>query len=188
MDLSDDSSPMLLPLTLPVNATQTTCTGKRKRRMTKKDSAPRYSELMSEFGTLASDLTKRPELAKLWMGLVISTKKILSDSRADDVMGKVLSLASGVNDAMPTIQEGTLAPSDAAVMLGVDAASATANSSDMSNVLLTRGACVGRSDHIRKQATERSVKRSHYVRVVSVVNQVILPLAIVKHARATEHL
>ena len=105
-----DSNDYDLPLTeLPVDGENTLPSGRTYSRgdLTSADRSPTYSELMNEFKPLAEYIAKRPALRKLWLGLLISTKKILNNSNPLQVKDQLLSMTISTTTLMKENPEGT---------------------------------------------------------------------------------
>ena len=77
-------------------ALTTTLRGKQRSH----ESAPTYSELMSDHGLLVELLVKRPELAKLWQGLVVRTKMMLCDASSDQAPSLLLGFSDDFKKQM----------------------------------------------------------------------------------------
>ena len=104
-----------------------------KRGSNSADSVPTYTELMNEFQSLASDLASKPNLSRIWQGLIVATKEILHDSPSNDTENDLLSLATSTKANMVKICEG-VAPES----LQLIPKNSVSDKIDLSNVPITK--------------------------------------------------
>jgi hypothetical protein len=70
------------------------------RKISQNSNNPTYHSLMNEFGTLAEDVVRRPDISRLLMGFIATTKRMLSDSNAKDAHAEMLNIASYTKTTM----------------------------------------------------------------------------------------
>ena len=124
--------------------------------------APTYTELMKTFSSLAADISKRPELSRIWMGLILHTEKIVNETPPQEARGKMLEMTTSMKFALPSIANGSVSAMSAAHLVGDGVAMANASPfpTDVTRVPLKRGrvGVVGRPDILRKKSRHEKFK------------------------------
>ena len=127
--------------------------------------APTYTELVKTFSALAADISKRPELSRIWMGLILYTEKLVNETPPQEARGKMLAMTTSMTKVLPNIADGSVPAMSAAHLVGDGVAMANAlllptNNTDLTRVPLKRGrvGVVGCPDILRKKSRHEKFK------------------------------